>query len=265
MGMVGAARVAARLARMATATAWTVQRMRWQERRGGVCPHKAVASAHAWAKRMVPALGVELDVAGQAPRERVLLVSNHRSYLDIPILLSQLPCAFLAKAEIADWPLFGSAARLSHAVFVRREDKHSRRAARRASVDRLQRGLSLAAFPEGTTSRGPGLLPFFPGLFQEAEAHGFPVMPVALELEDPDDAWVDDDPFLGHFLRSFRKRRVRASLAFGPVLRPGEVRNLKSETEGWIRTRLERVRRRAPERHAGLERPAAGRAQPSAA
>lgn len=265
MGIVGTARVGARLVRMATSTAFSVQTMRWQEWRTGGCPHAAVARGHAWAKRMMPALGVELEVFGRPPRERVLLLANHRSYLDIPMLLSQIPCAFLAKAEIANWPLFGSAARQSHAVFVKREHKPSRRAARIASVDRLRRGLSLAAFPEGTTSRGPGLLPFFPGLFQEAEAHGFPVMPVAIEFEDPDDAWVDDDPFLGHFLRTFRKPTVRASLSFGPVLRPGEVPDLLGETEGWIRSRLAAVGRLLPAEATSARREAAGRAQPSVA
>lgn len=264
MGIVATARVSARLAAMATATTWTVQRMRWQERRSG-CPHAAVAAGHAWAKRMLPALGVELEVLGTPPRERTMLLANHRSYLDIPVLLSQLPCAFLAKAEIAGWPIFGSAARLSQAVFVKREDKASRRAARRSAVERLQRGLSLAAFPEGTTSRGPGLLPFFPGLFEEAEAHGFPVMPVAIALEDPGDAWVDDDPFLDHFLRSFRKRRVRVAVAFGPLLRPGRARDLKGETEHWIRARLAGLQGPAPARTGGAERTLPGRAQPSAA
>lgn len=265
MGLVDSARVGARLVTMAATTAATVQRMKWRERLRGVRPHDAVALGHAWAKRMLPSVGVELEVIGQPPRERVLLLSNHRSYLDIPILLSQIPCAFLAKAEIADWPVFGSAARLSHAVFVKREDKLSRRAARRASVERLLEGLTLAAFPEGTTSRGPGLLPFFPGLFQEAELHGFPVMPAAIEFDDPDDAWVDDDPFLGHFVRSFRKPRVRARLSFGPILRPGEVRDLKGETERWIGSRLAVMQKPLAATFPGVERPLAGFARPSVA
>jgi 1-acyl-sn-glycerol-3-phosphate acyltransferase len=186
----------------------------------------------------VHALGIELEVSGTAPGERVLLLANHRSYIDIPVLLSQVPCAFLAKAEIGTWPLFGAAARLVHTVFVQREDPESRRASRDGALDRLQRGLTFAAFPEGTTSRGPGTLPFFPGLFRLAEEHGIPVVPVAIEYHDPGDAWVDDDPFLGHFLSCFRKRRVRVSLAFGPTLRADRMPDLKAEAERWIAARL---------------------------
>ena len=236
--MIESVRVGIRLFIMAGATAFTVQRLRWRARLRGDCPHTAVRHGRSWARRLVQALGIELEVSGTPPRERVLLLANHRSYIDIPILMSQVPCTFLAKAEIGEWPLFGTAARLVHTVFVQREDPSSRRASREEALTRLQRGLSFAAFPEGTTSRGPGMLPFFPGLFRLAEEHGIPVVPVAIEYEDRDAAWVDDDPFLGHFLSCFRKRRIRVSLAFGPTLRSAEVQDLKAEAERWIGARL---------------------------
>lgn len=259
---IGSARVGVRLVRMAGATGLCVQRMRWRARLRGECPHAAVRRGHAWARRLVPALGVELRVSGAVPRDRVLLLANHRSYLDIPILLSQLPCAFLAKAEIGEWPLFGEAARLSHTVFVKREDRASRRAARGSALERLRQGLTFAAFPEGTTSRGPGLLPFFPGLFELAAEHGVPVVPAAIAYDDPADAWVDDDPFLGHFLSSFRKRRIGATLAFGPVLRPEAASDLRAETEHWIRNRLAGLAQEAP---CTAVRPATPRAHASVA
>ncbi len=236
--MVGSLRVGLRLFIMASVTAFTVQRLRWRTKLRGDCPHTAVRHGRAWARLLVKALGIELELSGTPPRGRVLLLANHRSYIDIPILLSQVPCSFLAKAEIGEWPLFGTAARLVHTVFVRREDSGSRRASRAEALSLLQRGLSFAAFPEGTTSRGPGLLPFYPGLFRLAEEHDIPLVPVAIEYEDRDAAWVDDDPFLGHFLSCFRKRRIRVSLAFGPTLRAGDVKDLKAEAEGWIRTHL---------------------------
>ncbi len=238
MGLLEAARVGTRITTMTSATTLTIGRLRARARFRGDCPHAAVRRGHAWARRVVPALGIDLDVSGAVPRERVLLLANHRSYIDIPVLLSQVPCSFLAKAEIARWPLFGTAARLTHTVFVQRDDPASRRAARAGALDRLRQGLTFAAFPEGTTSRGPGILPFFPGLFQLASEHGIPVVPVAIDYDDPGAAWVDDDPFLGHFLTCFRKRRIGVSLTFGPTLRAESVGNLKSEAERWIRARL---------------------------
>lgn len=261
MDPIGSLRVAARALRMGGGAFLEIQRLRLEARFGPGCPHRAVRRGHGWARRMVRGLGVELEVTGRAPRQRVLLLANHRSYIDIPVLLSQVPCAFLAKAEIGEWPLFGSAARLQHTVFVRRECKESRRRSRQHALERLQQGLTFAAFPEGTTTRGPGTLPFFPGLFELAREHDIPVAPVAIEYGDPSDAWVDDDPFLGHFLTAFRKPRVHAFLAFGPILHPREVPDLRGETERWIRARLATLPVAAPR---PALRPAA-RPQPSAA
>jgi len=177
-------------------------------------------------------------VHGSPPEGPHLLLSNHRSYVDIVAILSQVPCAFLAKAEIAGWPLFGFAARLTHTVFVTRDDLESRKRAREGALALLQRGVSFAAFPEGTTSRGPGVLPFYPGLFRLAEQYDFPVVPIAIEYEDPADAWVGDDPFVGHFLTAFRKRRMRVRLVFGEPIRAHQVDDLRDATRAFILPRV---------------------------
>ncbi len=236
---IGGIRVTFRLAALAFDTALTVAWLRLRRRLAPLPPERSLGLAQAWSRRLLRTLGVSLQVRGCAPQGAVLLLANHRSYLDIPVLLSQVPCAFLAKAEIADWPLFGAAARLAHTVFVRRECSRSRRASRHAAGQRLRAGLPFAGFPEGTTSRGPGLLPFFPGLFRVAEQEDVPVVPVAIHYVEADDAWVGDDPFLPHFLRRFRRRRIEASICFGPPVRPGDVADLKGFAELWIRSRLE--------------------------
>jgi 1-acyl-sn-glycerol-3-phosphate acyltransferase len=188
---------------------------------------------------MVSLLGVRLEVHGSPPAGPVLFLANHRSYVDIAALLAQRPCAFLGKAEIAEWPLIGAAARGTHTVFVQREDKASRRAARLGALGLLQRGVAFAAFPEGTTSRGPGALPFFPGLFELAAEHEIAVVPVAIQYASPEDAWVGDDGFVPHFLDRFRERHMHVALAFGPVLQQKDKNRLMAEAEAWIRDRLE--------------------------
>jgi len=239
MGLLRTARVILRLLALAALTAFTLLRLKLSARLHGACPHAATRHGHAWARRMVSLLGVRVEVHGSPPAGAVLFLANHRSYVDIAALLAQRPCAFLGKAEIAEWPLFGAAARETHTVFVRREDKASRRAARRGALALLRRGVAFAAFPEGTTSRGPGALPFFPGLFELAAEHGIPVVPVAIQYAKPEDAWVGDDGFVPHFLDRFRERRMYVALAFGPVLQQKDKERLMSEAEGWIRGRLE--------------------------
>jgi 1-acyl-sn-glycerol-3-phosphate acyltransferase len=231
-------RAAVRLLRMAGETTRALTALKLERARSGDCVHAASRHGHAWARRLVRALGVEIEVRGAPLPGPHLLLGNHRSYIDILAVLAAAPCAFLAKAEIGSWPLFGAAARLHPTVFVHREDRDSRKRAREGALAILQRGLPFAAFPEGTTCRGPGILPFYPGLFRVAEEYDFAVVPFAIEYEDRADAWVDDDPFVGHFLRTFGKPRVRAVLSFGPALRRRPADELRRSASEWIRGEL---------------------------
>jgi 1-acyl-sn-glycerol-3-phosphate acyltransferase len=265
MGLFGTARVVSRVFALAALTAFTVLRLKIAATLRGSCPHVATRHGHAWARRTLGLLGVSLEVHGSAPEGPVLLLANHRSYVDIAALLAQRPCAFLAKAEVSEWPLFGAAARETHTVFVKREDKASRRGARKGALALLQQGVAFAAFPEGTTSRGPGALPFFPGLFELAAEHGIPVVPVAIEYGDREDAWVGDDGFLPHFLDRFRRRRMEVALAFGPVLRLSDKEGLQKEAEAWIRSRLETLASRGSFVRRELPRTSGPAAEPTPA
>jgi len=148
------------------------------------------------AATLVRLLGVAAVVEGRAPEALCVIVANHRSYVDIPLLMSAMPSIFLAKIEIAGWPLFGTAARLTRTVFVDREDRVSRQRALAALGEVLDRGERVVVFPEGTTSTGPGCLPFRAGAFRLAAARDLPIVPVAIAYHDRDAAWVDDSSFV---------------------------------------------------------------------
>ncbi len=238
MDPIGSLRAWRRLLTLAALTRRAVRRLEQARLDTGECPHESARHGSAWARSLVQALGLELVVHGAPPSGPHLLLANHRSYVDILAILSQHPCAFLAKAELGEWPLLGRAARLAGTVFVKRECADSRKLARESALSLLQKGVSFAAFPEGTTFRGPGILPFFPGLFRTAEQYGFPVVPIAIEYADPEDAWVGDDAFLPHFLAAFAKPRVRVRLCFGRPLRAGRDVDLREEASAWIRARL---------------------------
>jgi 1-acyl-sn-glycerol-3-phosphate acyltransferase len=231
-------RAGRRLTVLAASTWWAIRKLRRARRASGDCPHQAARHGNAWARRVVRALGVELVVQGAPPPGPHLLLANHRSYVDILAILSQHPCAFLAKIEVGEWPLLGTAAKLAGTVFVKRECAESRKLARESALALLERGVAFAAFPEGTTFRGPGVLPFFPGLFRLAEQYGVPVVPVAVEYADPADAWVGDEAFLPHFLTAFGKKRVRVRLVFGQPLHADRVEDLRETTFRWIRDRV---------------------------
>lgn len=114
-------------------------------------------------------LGLSVTVKGKAVQDRpILFIANHSSYLDIPILSSQLAVSFVAKSEVGSWPFFGLLARLQRTVFVDRQARHKADEQRESISGRLQAGDSLILFPEGTSSDGNRTLPFKTALFAVA-------------------------------------------------------------------------------------------------
>jgi 1-acyl-sn-glycerol-3-phosphate acyltransferase len=113
-------------------------------------------------------MGVRVVTVGTLSTARpTLWVSNHLSYLDIEVLGSLLRGSFVAKSEVAGWPLFGMLAKLQRTVFVDRK-VGSTHAQRDSLQSRLEAGDSLILFPEGTSSDGNRTLPFKSALFAVA-------------------------------------------------------------------------------------------------
>jgi 1-acyl-sn-glycerol-3-phosphate acyltransferase len=114
-------------------------------------------------------LGFRVEVKGRlSERHPTLFVANHTSYLDITILAGLIRGSFIAKAEVAKWPLFGTLAKLQRTVFIDRrapKTKHQQNAIQRRLID----GDDLILFPEGTSGDGNRVLPFKSALFGVAE------------------------------------------------------------------------------------------------
>ena len=108
-------------------------------------------------------LGLRVRVIGTSPRRAgrrpVVFVSNHSSWLDIPVLGGRLEACFVSKDEVGGWPLVGTVARLGRTVFISRQ-RHATGRERDALRERLAAGDNLLLFPEGTTSDGSRVLPF---------------------------------------------------------------------------------------------------------
>ncbi|MGH7803688.1 MAG: hypothetical protein ACREQJ_05025, partial [Candidatus Binatia bacterium] len=85
---------------------------------------------------------------------------------------------------------------------------------------------------------GPSTLPFRPGSFRLAAELGVPVVPVAVSYADPANAWIADDPFVGHFVRQLSAATVDIRVAFGPAFRGGDGFELRDAGEAWIRAEL---------------------------
>jgi 1-acyl-sn-glycerol-3-phosphate acyltransferase len=135
--------------------------------------------------------GLNLIVIGKPIQGRgVLMVANHTSYFDILILSGIARISFVAKSEVAGWPLFGTLARLQETVFVERAKRSKIGEVSDRIRDRLVEGDALMLFPEGTSNDGNQVLPFKSALMGSVEteigkdANGnpihVPVQPVSL-------------------------------------------------------------------------------------
>ena len=134
-----------------------------------------------WYHRQVCRLvDVRLTIEGEVASGRpVLLVSNHTSWLDIPVLSAVAPVSFVAKKEVASWPFVSALARLQRSVFI---DRGRRRAVGETAdeiVRRLAAGDTVVLFAEGTSSDGNRVLPFKTSLFAAAKPSAVPEMEVA--------------------------------------------------------------------------------------
>jgi 1-acyl-sn-glycerol-3-phosphate acyltransferase len=108
------------------------------------------------------ALGIRLTVTGTPPATGapVLVVANHVSWADVPVLGSLAPLAFLAKHEVGTWPLVGSVARAHGTLFVERGRRRALPAVNAAIMRRMAEGMPVVLFAEATTGDGSRLLPF---------------------------------------------------------------------------------------------------------
>lgn len=137
-----------------------------------------------WSRRLLTIAGVELQPCGTAVAPGCLLVANHVSWLDVFVINALVPCAFVAKAEVRDWPLLGWLAARNDTVFLRRGSRGHARLINAEIAAILGRGNDVALFPEGTTTDGSHVLHFHAALLQPAIAAGHPVQPLAIRYLD---------------------------------------------------------------------------------
>jgi 1-acyl-sn-glycerol-3-phosphate acyltransferase len=184
----------------------------------------------------VRVIGVPLRAASGRP---VIYVSNHSSWLDIPVLGGQLEACFIAKEDVGRWPVISTVAKLGRTVFVSRQRGSTVRE-RDAIEERLEDGDNLVLFPEGTTSDGSRVLPFRSAFFSVAEGERPPlIQPVSVVYDRlaglptgranrPVFAWYGDMDIASHFWRLAQHRGLRATVLLHAPLDPASLPNRKT-------------------------------------
>ena len=177
--------------------------------------HKLRANViHSFGKTLTWTLGIKINQRGQAPKQNAILIANHRSYADIPVLCGISPVVFLAKSEVDSWPIIGFAARKARTVFVDRKDPQSREKSRSLLRNRLEDGFSVLVFSEGTTTERGTLAPLKPGMFHEAAAAQLPIQLVYIEFAKDEDPWVGDTALSSHFFNRFSRWHTFVTVLF---------------------------------------------------
>src|SRR5471030_1959265 len=178
-------------------------------------------------------LRVHVRVVGEPVRDRpVLFVSNHVSWADIIVIGSLAPIAFVAKSEVANWPLVGATARMQRTVFVDRARRQQTGDAISEIVARLASGTPVVLFAEGTSSDGNRVLPFrsaLIGAVKEAGAraeHGILIQPMSIcytglngipmcRQHRSTVAWYGDLDFMPHIKALIARGAIDAVVAYG--------------------------------------------------
>jgi len=116
---------------------------------------------HLYHRILCALIGIRISEVGRrsiaAP---ALILSNHVSWLDICVITALAPVVFVAKSEVAEWPVFGWLAKLQRTIFINRQARHQTGAATREIAGRLLGGDAVVLFAEGTSSDGIRVLPF---------------------------------------------------------------------------------------------------------
>ncbi len=184
-----------------------------------------------WSRVLCGILGVRVVVEGHPHADAVLFVANHVSWLDIFCIASVCPTHFLAKREVADWPLFGWLSGRAGTAFIRRGGENGAGEASEQLTWRLRNGGRMLVFPEGTSTVGETVRRFYPRLFQSAILARCPVQAIALRYPwgkglHPDVPFVGDATLLPHLWRLLGERRIVAELRFcAPLSTAGQTRD----------------------------------------
>jgi 1-acyl-sn-glycerol-3-phosphate acyltransferase len=188
-----------------------------------------------WSTMLLRVFGLRAVRRGQPLADPVLFVANHTSWIDIEMLHAQRAACFVAKAEIARWPLVGWMAAAGGTIFHRRGSNHSLASVMQVMVERLHDGRAVAVFPEGGTGYNGVLKIFHARIFQAALDAEVPVQPVALRFARDgrrviDAGFREDESFLHNIVRMLGEAPLDAEVHFlAPVPATPEARRRMAE------------------------------------
>jgi 1-acyl-sn-glycerol-3-phosphate acyltransferase len=176
-----------------------------------------------WARALASIMGLSIQVRNTPPVGPFLLIANHLSYVDIVVLGSQLNCAFVAKSEVARWPILGLISASMNTIFIDRKRNRDLVRAMSTAKATLDHGLGLVVFAEGTSTGGGKPLPFKSSMLDFAARQRMPVHYASIEYQvAPHErparesvCWWGTMTFPDHLFRLLQLSEFQAHLTFG--------------------------------------------------
>ncbi len=178
-----------------------------------------------WYQKLCEILNISITVQGTPPAattKGTLVVANHISWLDIPVLGSVTPLTFLSKSEISRWPGIGKLATQAGTLFIQRGGKGAAEKAVENISTRISNGGSVLVFPEGTTTDGRNVRRFFARLLAAVENTDNAIQPIALIYRTENGEknaivpFVNNVPFASHFWALMGEKAISVELTFLP-------------------------------------------------
>lgn len=200
-----------------------------------------------WCKRLLSIFEIKVEVTGLegylGNQKKYLMVANHISWMDIIVIQSIKPCIFVAKSDVASWPLFGWVAQMTGTIFIKRDKVSDIKKALKKMKRRLIK-CSVCIFPEGTSTSGRYLLTFKSNLFQSSIDTNKSILPLCLRYEQNNSysdkaAFVDDMSLLDSINKIKQEKDIRVIVEVLEPIRPRYNRKeLASYTQEIIRKNL---------------------------
>jgi 1-acyl-sn-glycerol-3-phosphate acyltransferase len=193
---------------------------------------------HLYHRVLCALIGVRVrEVGRRSTASPALILSNHVSWLDICVIAALGPVVFVAKREVAGWPVFGWLAKLQRTIFINRQARHQTGAATREIAGRLLGDDAVVLFAEGTSSDGIRVLPFRSSLvgavrhaLGDGTHHthisvqpmslayvGFGGVPMGRSLRERV-AWYGDADLIPHLLQVLSSGAVDVTVSWGEAV-----------------------------------------------
>ena len=214
---------------------------------------------HVYHRILCALIGVRIrEVGRRSTAAAALILSNHVSWLDICVISALAPVVFVAKSEVAGWPVVGWLAKLQRTVFINRQARHQTGAATREIAGRLLGGDAVVLFAEGTSSDGTRVLAFRSSLVGAVHhalgctAHhthvsvqpmslayiGFSGVPMGRSLRERV-AWYGDADLMPHLLHVLSSGAVDVTVSWGEAV----AYDMSADRKAIARTAEKSVRR----------------------